>query len=486
MTAAPKLSVLIPVYNEQYFVEQLVDKVLAALHNLDITCELIIVNDCSNDGTPAILQRLAERHQDLIRLFNHEVNQGKGAAVRTAIQQASSDICIVQDADLEYDPGDYRQLIQPILDGDADAVYGSRFLPSDRRRVLYFWHRLGNNLLTLLSNMFTDLDLTDMETCYKAVKTPILKSIPIRSNDFGIEPELTAKLAKRGCRIYEVPISYRGRSYEEGKKIGWRDGVRALWTIFYFRLVDDVYKEGYGHAMFYSLSRTHRLNAWMADVVRPWVGDKVLELGAGLGNVTLKLMPRHLYVAADRNATRLDYLRTRFGAYKWMEVRATDPEDPIAFADLQEKFDTVICLNSLENAQDDQRILQNIYQALVPGGIALLLAPRGRWLYGPLDRALGHQRRYGRRELISKCLAAGFAPRLVVPFNRTGTLPWLLNSLVLRRQKIGKLQLKLFDSFIWLWRRIDRLLPLPSLSLFVAVEKPLSSAHGSVAGNEPL
>jgi SAM-dependent methyltransferase len=460
--------------------------VLAALRDLDISCELIVVNDCSSDGTPAILQRLAREHADVIRLFEHEVNQGKGAAVRTAIQQASGDICIVQDADLEYDPSDYQRLIQPILDGDADAVYGSRFLPSDRRRVLYFWHRLGNNFLTLLSNMFTDLDLTDMETCYKAVKTPILKSIPIRSNDFGIEPELTAKLAKRGCRIYEVPISYRGRSYEEGKKIGWRDGVRALWTIFYFRLVDDVYEEGYGHAMLYSLSRTHRLNSWMADLVRPWVGDRVLELGAGLGNVTLKLMPRHLYVAADRDATRLDYLHTRFGAYQWMEVRAIDPEDPATFAGLEESLDTVICLNSLENAASDERVLQHIYQTLVPGGIALILVPRGRWLYGPLDRALGQRRRYGRKELVNKCIQAGFTLKLCVSFNRIGMVPWLLNSTVFRRQKIGKLQLKLFDSFIWLWRRIDRLLPLPSLSLFVAVEKPLSSGGTSVAGNDPI
>lgn len=470
--APPRLSVLIPVYNEQYFVEQLVESALAAPLAPGMERELVVVDDCSSDGTPDILQRLAARHPDTVRLFRHETNCGKGAALRTAIAQASGDICIVQDADLEYDPGDYQKLIQPILDGDADVVFGSRFLPSDRRRVLYFWHRLGNNFLTTLSNMFTDIDLTDMETCYKVCKTSILKSIPIRSNGFGIEPELTAKLARRGCRIYEVPISYRGRSYEEGKKITWRDGFVALWTIVYFRLVDDIYEEQYGHAMLYRLSRTHRLNAWMADAVRPWVGDRVLELGAGLGNVTLRLIPRHLYIAADSDALHLDYLRTRFGAYSWMEVREIDPEDGAALAPLEGHMDTAICLNALENAEDDEQVLKHIYQVLAPGGVGIVLAPQGKWLYGPLDRALEQRRRYGRRELVEKCERAGFAVEKVRSFNRAGLLLWLVNSLLLRRRKIGKLQLKIFDSFIWLWRWLDRILPLPGLSIFAVLRKP--------------
>ena len=213
-----KLSILMAVYNEQYFVEQTIDKVLAAPLLSGMERELIIVDDCSTDGTPAILERIAREHPETISLYTHETNRGKGAAIRTTIQYATGDICIIQDADLEYDPGEYQKLIQPILDGDADVVFGSRFLPSDRRRVLYFWHTLVNRFLTTLSNAFTDLHLTDMETGYKATKTSILKSIPIRSNRFDLEPELTAKFAKRGCRIYEVPISYRGRSYEEGKK----------------------------------------------------------------------------------------------------------------------------------------------------------------------------------------------------------------------------------------------------------------------------
>jgi len=224
------LSILIPVYNERTVVERSLAGVLAAPLPENMERELVIVDDCSTDGTRAILESLAAT-EPRIRLFKHEVNQGKGAAVRTAIQKATGDFCLVQDADLEYDPQEYPRLLKPLLEGHADAVFGSRYLAGEQSRLLPFWHSMINKYLTLISNMFSNLNVTDMETCYKVFRTDLLKSIPIRSNRFGFEPEITMKVSKRKLRVYEVPISYHGRTYEEGKKIGWKDGVKALWCI---------------------------------------------------------------------------------------------------------------------------------------------------------------------------------------------------------------------------------------------------------------
>ncbi|MCK5716317.1 MAG: glycosyltransferase family 2 protein, partial [Thiomargarita sp.] len=196
--------------------------------------EIIIVDDYSTDGTREVLKNTFE--SQVARVIYHDVNQGKGAALRTGIQAATGELVIIQDADLEYDPNEYPKLVQPILEGKADVVYGSRFIGGEPHRVLFFWHSLGNQLLTLLSNMFTNLNLTDMETCYKVFKRDIIQSIVIHENRFGFEPEITAKLAKRGCRIYEVGISYYGRTYDEGKKINWKDGVRAIYCILKYNL----------------------------------------------------------------------------------------------------------------------------------------------------------------------------------------------------------------------------------------------------------
>ncbi|MDP8246265.1 MAG: glycosyltransferase family 2 protein [Candidatus Hinthialibacter antarcticus] len=223
------LSVIMPVYNECETIGEIIDMVMAE----KTPKELIIVDDCSEDGTRDFLNNYS---REGVRIYFHEVNQGKGAAIRTGQQHVNGDMVIIQDADLEYDPNEYPRLIRPIQHNNADVVYGSRFI-GEEKRVLYFWHSLGNKFLTLLSNMLTNLNLSDMETCYKAFRTEVFKRITIESDRFGMEPELTAKVAKMGCRVYEVPISYHGRSYSEGKKITWRDGVSAIWCIIKFNLL---------------------------------------------------------------------------------------------------------------------------------------------------------------------------------------------------------------------------------------------------------
>jgi len=232
-----KLSVVIPVFNEQATLEQLV----AAVQAVPLDKELLLIDDCSSDDSRQIMQRLSEEHGN-VTCFYHEANRGKGAALRTGIRSATGDVVIIQDADLEYDPREYPTLLAPIQAGKADVVFGSRFAGGETHRVLYFWHALGNRLLTLLSNMFTDVNLTDMETCYKVFKREVIQAIDIKEDGFGFEPEVTAKVSRAvhadgsPVRVFEVGISYAGRTYAEGKKIGWADGLRAVWCIFKYNL----------------------------------------------------------------------------------------------------------------------------------------------------------------------------------------------------------------------------------------------------------
>jgi glycosyltransferase involved in cell wall biosynthesis/phospholipid N-methyltransferase len=465
------LSIVVPVYNERYLAPELLRR-LVALEIPAITTRIIVVDDGSTDGTSEVLRGVAGEHPDRITLLEQQPNQGKGAALRRGIAAADGDLIVFQDADLEYDPRDLARMVVPFLEDEADVVYGSRFLPAGRRRVLYFKHTLGNRFLTFLSDWFTDLNLSDIETCYKMFRSSLLKSIPIRSNDFAIEVELTAKVAKRGARIFEVPISYVGRTYREGKKIGWRDGFKALFAIVRFWLIDDLYQEDeYGSHILHNLEKAHRFNAWMADMVAASTGQRVLEIGAGIGNITQRLIPREHYVASDINPHYLHYLRNLSFAKPYLEVAHANLDQPADFEALEGRFDTVICLNVLEHVPDPHRALANMFRCLEPGGRLVLYVPRGPGLYSRLDEVLGHRCRYTTTMLRDELASAGFEIESLRHFNRSGVLGWLLNGKLRRAESLSTFQLKLYDMAIPLLRRLDRFLPWPGLGLFAVARK---------------
>lgn len=467
------LSVIVPVYNEQYLVETSLKRlaVLETCPDLD-RVRVIVVDDASKDGTAASLERFRDNlGQSDLRNFEwifleHALNQGKGAAIRTAIAHIDTDLVVIHDADLEYHPGDIAKMVPLFVNEDADAVFGSRFLSSDFRRVLLFRHSLGNQLITLLTNIVTDLNLSDIETCYKMVRADIFKGIPWESDRFGIEPEITVKLAKRKARIFEIPIRYSGRTYAEGKKITWKDGVRALGALVKYGISDKVYvADAYGSEILARLNRAPRFTRWMADTIRPYVGDRVLEIGAGIGNLTTNLVPRAKYHASDINPHYLDRLETLKQARPYLQVHYTDASAAETYP--AEQFDTVICMNVVEHIEHDVEALSNIRKSLDKNGRAIVLVPNEPRLFGSLDKVLGHYRRYTREQLLKACQDAGFTVEKVLKFNRIGTPGWWLNGRILKKETFGYWQIKLLNFLVLFVRPIDRFLPFPHLSWII-------------------
>jgi glycosyltransferase involved in cell wall biosynthesis len=504
------LSVLIPVYNEVDLLPAELARVVAAGAG-GLRKEVVIVDDGSRDGTRDYLRALATRWQEelarvarrldidlpldvlnrtTLRVVFHPQNRGKGAAIRTAIDAATGDLCIVQDADLEYDPAEYDKLLRPILEGYADVVYGSRFLGGPHR-VVYYWHAVGNRLLTQFSNMLTNLNLTDMETCYKVFRTDLLKTIHLTSDRFGFEPEVTAKVSKLGARVYEVPISYHGRTYQEGKKIGWRDGVSALWHILHFNLFPGTYCRDAGHETLRKLGAMRRFNQHLYQAIQPYLGKRVLEVGAGIGNITDFLARGRQVVATDVDPHYVGQLRERFRyqvgvhAMRW-DASEPFPVDALPRTDARPAdhdrgaagFDTVVCLNVLEHVEDDTGALSQMQRLLAPGGRVILLVPAHPSLYSNLDREVGHYRRYSRGSLVAVARAAGLEVERLSPFNAWGLLGWWLNGRVLSRSRLPGGQLSLYNRLSGPLLRLERWLGLPVGISYIVICRPAAGKTG--------
>jgi len=465
-----KLSVLIPCFNERTTIQEIVRRVLDVELEA-IGLELVIIDDGSTDGSAEVIARLAQS-DPRIRVITHPQNRGKGAALRSAQSECTGDYVVIQDADLEYDPQNYASLLAPLLEGQADAVYGSRFAGGRTRRVLLYSHEVGNRFLTAFSNFATDFNLTDMSTGAKVFRGDLFRSIPICCDGFGFEPEITAKLARLDCRLYEVPIDYHGRSYLAGKKVRWKDGLLMALSIIRFRLTDGLKGVDEGLETLQSMRWARRYNRWVIGRIAPFVGDRVLEAGAGIGNLTASLLDRELIVAADDNSSYLERLAANFVNNPNVRATALDLESTESILKFREhRFDTIVCVNVIEHLKPDEEVLRAFFEILESGGRAIILAPQGTWLYGSIDRALDHHRRYSRSEIRLKMERAGFEIEEIFGLNRVAPPFWFLNGRILRRTSVPGAQVRLFDRMVPLVKIFDRILPLPPLSIIAVGRK---------------
>ncbi len=432
---SPCLSVVMPCYNELATVETAMKRVL----DLPFVGQLIVVDDGSTDGTRGVLEQLSDPRLEVVI---RPSNRGKGAALRAGMPLATFAFIAFHDADLEYDPADLARLLRPLLHGQADVVYGSRFLTSEAHRVLFFWHSLGNKALTTLSNMVTNLNLTDMETGYKVFRRDVLNQICIEEDGFGVEPEITAKVAAMGCRIFEVGISYDGRTYEQGKKIGWRDGVRAVSCIGKYSARANAAKRraalrapaGLHEADEELASTLHNLDSavnyaeWLASLLQPHLRGRILEVGAGHGTFSEQLAELGPLTASEPSERAVAILRDRLAHRDDIDVMHGD----LTTATRDQRWDGIVMLNVLEHIDDDAAALRQVREGLEPGGRLAVLVPAFELLYSRFDAAIGHHRRYRLPELVGKVEAAGLQVQVARYVNSVGFFAWLLTARILR------------------------------------------------------
>ncbi|QDU91336.1 Undecaprenyl-phosphate mannosyltransferase [Pirellulimonas nuda] len=463
-----RLSVLVPLYNERWTIGPMLQRLLCAPVSLEL--EVIVVDDGSTDGGADVVAAIAEG-DPRVRLIRSPQNQGKGAAVRRAIAEMTGDVAVVQDADLEYDPHELPRLLRPILAGHADAVFGSRFAGGERRALL-FWHSLGNRVLTTAANMLCDLNLTDMETCYKAVRADILRELRLTSDGFDLEPELTCRLAQWGARIYETPVSYRGRVAADGKKTSLMDGLRALWRLAACRFWDTKFTDHTGMYVLRSCDRAKRYNRWLMRQAAPFMGQRLLEAGAGIGNLSQMLTARERLVLVDHDPLYVEMLRDRFAGRGNVAVLQTDLTEPGFDAQWQsEALDTILCSNVLEHLEPHEQVLEGYCRALRPGGHAIIIVPAEPGLYSPADEALGHYRRYTPEGLERVMRQAGFITVHTRQVCKLGAAAWRVNGL-LGRKNLTPRQMLWFDRMWPVMRAADPLLPWRGMSLICVGRKP--------------
>lgn len=469
MTAMKKLSVIMPVYNERPFIRESVEKVIQAVSKIPIDFSLLIIDDGSTDGTRDELL-LLQKEFVVIKLFLQPFNQGKGAALQRGIAEADGDIILFQDADLEYSPDDIATVLQPLLSGHADVVYGSRFASRPSRRILNFHHQIINLSLTLASNLATGLNLTDMETGYKAFRADVIKTIPLRSQRFGIEPEITAKIAKRNCIIYEVPVSYNGRGYGEGKKITWRDGVKAVYTILRFWLIDDCYDKKQIAETYNDLERTHHACKYLVERILPYLGDRFIEIGSGIGAFSRFLPVREKMTISDWRPNFLSLLKSGFSEKSRIDVETLDINSRDFPTRLGNRFDTAIFLHQLQFCHDEDQVLQNLHALLQKNGRLLLAVPDGSCL-GEYEKKLGYLRRYSADELQNLLVRNRFVVLQQFTLNFPAKIIW---KGILRKRKLEQLPLfwaKISDILVRRFSFLETLFRLGGLTRVVVAEK---------------
>jgi SAM-dependent methyltransferase len=452
------LSVIMPCFNEAPTILEAAARVLSSPY----TAELIVIDDGSTDGSIGVAQSLSDPR---VRVFSLGHNQGKGAAVRRGFAEATAEFVIVQDADLEYDPEDYKEVLAPLLEGKADVVYGSRFLAGRPHRVLYYWHSVGNRLLTTLSNTFTNLNLSDMETCYKAFRREVLQDLVIEQDRFGFEPEITAKVARGGWRVYEVGISYHGRSYVEGKKIGWKDGFYALACIVRYSAAGESTRRAWKAirgsrpepvpsdfdkadaklaSVLESLEGACEYAAWIGHLAAPHLGDEVLEIGAGHGTMTSLLTDRPRLVTSDPSSRCVGVLKERFSQLPGVEVLEAD----LSQAARSGQYDSVVLVNVLEHIEDDSAAVKQLAEALKPGGRLVLWVPALPGLYSEFDRLIGHYRRYRTGDLRRLLANVDLEVTDVRYVNLIGAIGWFVVARILGRTPTAGSLLRVFDRFV--------------------------------------
>ena len=466
-----RISVVMPVYNERWTIREIVRRVLAQPYPLH---ELVIVDDGSTDGTRERIKELEARHakgKTPVRVILKEKNEGKGAALAAGFAAAEGDVIVVQDADLEYDPADFAELVGPIIGGHADVVYGSRF-SGGKRNVLLFWHALANRCLTLLCNLVSNLNLTDVWTGAKAFRAGVIRSIPLTCRGFDFEPEVTIKIAKLGCRIHEVPVSYHGRTHAEGKKIGLKDAFIALWAITKTALWGDLGPMAVGEQTLRIMSKAGRYNRFVYEQYAHHLGASVVEIGSGVGNVSRFLLDRERLLLTEPEPEYVELLKNTYKDWGYIEVRGLDIAAPgDGLKGLEGAFDTAVCFNVIEHIKDDAAATANIARLLKPGGQAVLIVPAHQWLFGTLDENLFHHRRYEKADFEALLAGAGLEvveSRFLNPLAVPG---WYVNGRWFKRRVIPSFQLALFDSLTFLVRWTSGWGLSFGLSLFVVARK---------------
>ena len=489
------LSIVIPAYNERPTILSILSRVLQVdLSGQSLAKQVVIVDDCSRDGTRELVEELGRDFRSVMvpalerrgidpkaatrnvefRAELHPSNRGKSAALRTGFRAATGDFILVQDADLEYDPNDYPRLLQPLLNGMADVVYGSRFAGAERR-VHMFWHTVGNKALTTVCNAASNLALTDMETCYKVFRADVIKGLKLESNRFGFEPEVTIKLAKMRYRIYEVPIKYHGRTYEAGKKIGWRDAVEAMWCIAKYSMQSDFVEGAILEETLQKMSGMRHFNEHLFETLKPWIGSRIVEAGSGPGNITDYLLRCGEVTATDVEEDALRRLREAYGDYDNVRVARWDMQAPFRPPADTGPTDTVVCINVLEHIEDDRAALANARKVLEQAnGRLVLLVPAHQALYSPLDEQVGHFRRYSQAGLREVLTEAGYDIEHVEWFNLLGFFGWWLNGRVLGRDRLPVGQLALFKALSRYWLEVEKRTMLPVGLSLIAVARPKS------------